>query len=218
MTRARRAMTLVEVVVFGGVMLLVVAGAWSFLRDSLRRGTSAETKLEGVQSALLLAIRLERDMEALYEGEGVEPPALEVTTTGAQLRFHRFTEDRQEARWGALEVVPVTYQFLVENQRVLRQVGGAAPEVLPGYFERLSFRHAPNGGAPAVPGALPEAPALVYSVAAASREVLERPEPRREGRDRTVLVGAVPLEIRARRSNYPFWNPVPYGTEVTVRP
>lgn len=208
-------MTLVELMVFAAVGLLVVAAAWSFFRASMRRGDRADKKFEGVQSGLLLSIQLERDLAALYELEGNDPVP-DVRTGGAKLSFLRYSDEQVESDWTELEVVPVTYQFRTESGRVLRQVGGEAPEVLPGVFERVNFRVA-NPEVVEPGKALPEAPAVIYSVTAATREVLEKPPARRRGSERTVLVGGVSREQRARRSAYPFWNPVPYARKVRVR-
>jgi hypothetical protein len=207
----RRAVTLVELALFAGIGMMVIAMAWSFLSTSLRQGARTDNKLDGVQADLLLAVQLERDLEACVVHPDVPPPAIDLTDGGAQLRIHRATQTGARERWDPLEVTPVVYQFLVETGRVVRQVGNQAPRALWGHFERVSFRLAPNGEEPGIPGALPEAPAIVYSAAGVPRTLLERPLAEREGPDRTVIVGGVALTQAARRKAYPFWNRVPYG-------
>jgi hypothetical protein len=207
--------TLVELMVFAGIGMIVISAAWSFFQSSMKRGVSTDKKLEGVQTALLFSIQFERDLRALYEGERRVPIPV-VKTGGAELTFYRYTDLRNDSDWSSLEVVPVTYHFLVKTGKVLRQVGEGKPRTLPGDFERVNFRLAE--AKPPVSGeTLPEAPAIIYSVITTSREVLQRPTEKRKGSDRTVLVGGVSREQRSRREFYPFWNPVPYGRGVVER-
>lgn len=207
----RRGTTLVEVALFAGIGMMVIAMAWSFLSSSMRTGERTDNKLDGVMADLLLAVQLERDLEACVVHPDVPPPAVQLTSGGAQLKFYRATGASTRGEWAPLEVTPVTYQFLTEHGRVVRQVGAGPARAQWGSFERVSFRLAPNGVAPPIDGALPEAPAIVYSAAGVPEEILKRPEAEREGPDRTVIVGGVALTQAARRQAYPFWNRVPYG-------
>lgn len=207
----RRGATLVELALFAGIGMMVIAMAWSFMSTSLRQGERTDNKLDGVQADLLLAVQLERDLEACVVHPDVPPPRVELTEGGSELHFYRATATGTRERWDPLAVTPVVYQFLVETGRVARKVGDEPPRALWGHFERVSFRLAPNGDEPGIPGALPEAPAVIYSAAGVPRTLLERPEAEREGPDRTVIVGGVALTQAARRQAYPFWNRVPYG-------
>lgn len=207
----RRGATLVELALFAGIGMMVIAMAWSFLSTSLRQGERTDNKLDGVQADLLLAVQLERDLEACVVHPEVPAPRVNLTEGGAELRIYRATATGAREKWEPLEVTPVVYQYLVETGRVVRKVGAGPPRALWGHFERVSFRLAPNGEEPGIPGALPEAPAIVYSAAGVPRTLLERPLDEREGPDRTVIVGGVALTQAARRQAYPFWNRVPYG-------
>lgn len=209
--RSRRGLTFVELMVSAVLGIVVMGVAWSFLLSTMRRGERADTKLEGVQTGLLLALRLEQDLRAVFE-EGDHMPRTSLDAEGSTLEIHRYASEHEGGDWGAPEVVPVRYRFQVATGRVTRQVGGGSPRPFPGTFEQVNFRFSGTEPADAADddGALAEGPALVYSLVATPRAVLERPPDQRRGSDRTVLVGGVCREQRARREAYPSWNPVPY--------
>jgi hypothetical protein len=204
----RAGVTLVEVALFSGIGLAVIAAAWSLLRFAMGSAARTDAKLDGVQAAMLFAETLERDLEALYEGPG-KPVRFLVAREGSDLTFHRFAGTSAGERWEPLRTVAVSYRFRVGTGRVYRTEDDGTPRELYGGFERVNYRIANPAARAQAP--LGEGPAILYSAVATSEEVMARPEARRLATDRTVLEGAVTRTLVARRNAYPWWNPVLYG-------
>lgn len=205
----RRGMTLVEIMVFGGLALFVVAAAGSLLGDSFRRARNTQTKLEGVQANLILSLTLERDLERLYEGQNHR---IEFRTgpDASSLKFFRMADTSAEGEWDPLEVVEVEYAFDGASGKVSRREGSRT-DVLPGVFERVSFRLAdPVDPSTLPPGVLAEAPSVIFSAVAIGEATRARAESERRGPERAVIVGGVGRRRVADRNAYPEIQPVPY--------
>lgn len=196
--RRRTGFTLVEVALFGGLGLMVLLGAWGILYVSLRRGSGTETKVQGVQAALLTSRRLADDLEALVEDEA-HPLVLEEGPQGVALRFHRLESTSAEGEWQALPLVGVTYIWESSRLRLLRRQGDGPFVPLAGTFERPEF-------------VLDEAAGVVgYRLTATTPEWLGRPDGERSPAGRTILPGAVARHSLLARRGFVHVNRVPYG-------
>lgn len=223
----RRGYTLVEVSVFAGVGLIVIAGVWSIFNSSLRRGKATDAKVQGLQAVLLLSRSIERDMAMLYENAGKTPGAAKdivqyqeepgVGTTIWLSRYHADPARDPGATWGALPLQRVRYRFDATTKRVFRAVDAGPERPMFGLFETVRFRGAqqdllpplvPIPGEPLIPG-----PAYEFCVVSTPEEVLEMSLEERDEkrpRSRTTMVGGVPRERESAHRLYPYWNSVPY--------
>lgn len=203
----RRGFTLVETLVFGTMAMALLASSWTLFGDAIRRGAATESKLQGVQSALLLSLFLEEDLESLYEpvAFGDLDTRAKVAATGseAEFLFHRYARESAEGTWEPLEIERVVYRFDAATGTVARQVGDGTPRVFVGRYERFNIRFSNPGQ--------DEAPAVVYSIVGIPADAAARDEEDRSRTDRSVLVGGVSRYAVADAAAYPYWNPVPYG-------
>jgi len=205
----RRGFTMVEISVFGAVGLLVMTAAWTFFSSSIRKGKSTDVKAEGLQTNLLLARALERDLAALYEDGAHTLRFRKVPGETATLRFFRYRRESPEGAWDPVPLIEVSYTFDARTKRVTRQLEGGAPQVLYGYVERFNVRFPkpvlPTDGLP-----LPVAPAVIFSSVSTPPEGLRKPLEERDMRSRTTLFGSGLRERSAKRIAYPYWNEIPW--------
>jgi hypothetical protein len=226
----RRGFSLIEVTVFAGVGLIVMAGVWAIFNSSIRRGKATDAKVQGLQAVLLLARTIERDMALLYENQGVAPGAFKdivqyreepgVGTTLWLSRYHPDPGRDPGATWGKLPLQRVRYRFDATTKHVFRSVDGGPERALFGLFETVRFRgsqqdllppYIPIPGDPLIPS-----PAYEFCIVSTPEDVLEMTLEERDEkrpRSRTTLVGAVPRERETVQRLYPYWNNVPYLPE-----
>lgn len=207
-TRTRRGFTLTETMVFVPLGLMVMGMVWGFLMRSTEMTQKTDVKLQGLQANLILAMRLERDLESLYESRQYR---MLIGDNGGALRFFRVADESPEAEWGNLPLEEVDYTFDASTGKVTRTVNQGKPDVLPGYFEMVHFRveTPPKEIDPAED--LPPAASVVFTAVAIPEEILalEAGGPR-DPRRRTTLVSGIPMRWISSRNTYPFWNPIPY--------
>lgn len=210
-TPRRHGTTLVEVLIFAAIGTLVMVAAWGLLVTGLRRGAHTQTKVRGVEAVLFASARLEADLRAAAASHPGHRVWAEAIPEGFLLRFARFGEERPEAGWDPLGVVQVAWYWERDSHRLMRRLGDAEPEVLPGRFTAFEARArvGDEDEAPA-PGA---GPFLEYRLVGTSAEWLGLPEVHRHSAGGTELRGAVVLMPRMRRFGYPHHSRIPYGNE-----
>jgi hypothetical protein len=182
--------------------------AWTIFRQSARKASSTDQKLQAAQSVLLLSLYMEKDLDALYE----DPTHLIEFTIDpgtSHLSFYRFGSKSAEGTWEPLPLEKVEYTFNGQLGKVFRKYQGKTRHFL-GSYERLNYRladPAPNTS----PDLLSEAPSILISIVGLSDEALARQEDKREPSQRSVLVNGLPRHRVAAMNAYSSWNPVPYG-------
>ena len=205
----RRGVSLVEIGIFLPIGLMVVGLAWTFFSGSAKTQRRADAKLQGVQANLLLAMQLERDLEALYETPQYQ---LGISPDKRALQFWRCQEGSPEEDWDPLPIERITYQFDPASSRVFRTVGDGQPKALHGFFDRVHFHaNQPKSPDDADVGApLPLTGTVYFWSVAIPQEDFEKPAHERDPFRASTLFSAVSRKWYTGRHSYPFWNPVPY--------
>lgn len=210
----RRAVSLVEVLIFVPIGLAVIAIAWTFFTGSAKSSKRTDAKAQGIQTNLLLALSLERDLESLYE---TPPPSFpfQITPEKTAIQFYRCASESPGSNWDPLPLEKITYRFDKKTGRVYRQVEDKTPEALHGYFEQVYFLVNTPRAAEGATDPLPMTSTVDFVAVAISTErfhadVDELKDPFLQ----TTLVGTIARRWDAGRFAYPFWNPIPYYPKV----
>ncbi len=214
--RRRSGFTVIEISVFTAVGLLVLAAVWSIFGSSIRKGKATDRKVIGLQTNLLAARSLERDLEHLYEDETRRIEVAKVPQVGLELRFYRYHESASEnagSSWGTIPLQRVLYRYVAAEKKIYRIVDGGTPRPLFGLFETFGARDAEQEAG--ILGTSPKAGAsLVYYFVSTPEEVLRMPLEKRDedhALSRTVLVGGMPRQRIAAKAFYSYWNAAPYA-------
>lgn len=211
MTRARRGVTLTELLVFIPIGLTVLGLAWNFFSSGFKKGKATDVKIQSLQQNLVLTLSLERDLDRLYEARDFRP---KIASDGSALEFYRSADTSPGATWEPLRLQRVFYRFDAFEQKVYRQVDDGGERPFSGRYELVHFRvenppgptdPPPDPGDPLIP-----APSVVITIISVPPLKEGETEADRKATDRTTLVSAVSRRWLGSRTSYDFWNPIPY--------
>lgn len=203
----RRGVTLIEMVVFTGIGMFVLAGAYQFLATGIRKGVQASERLEAVAVALEASSWLERDLFAAYVSPGVAAVSLGENEDEVVLQFYRHTAKSPDTTWEERQLELLQYVYRKKTGILLRRnLTKDKEKTFPGRFSDVAFGLQKSQ----VQASREPFGHRVFYLFAGIRE--GEPSAQPSPGEKPVVQGAVPLPALAVHERFPYWHEDPYGT------
>jgi hypothetical protein len=190
----RRAVSLLEILMFALVGSMVLYIMYDIFVASARQGQDLDRKLKAVQGAQLLLERLERDLKHLIYVPAVYEPV--VDEEGHRIVFHLFDGHGEDMSDGVIPIHRREYRFDPATRRVLIDdvVYSAS------YFRAVEFQLGEAGE-----GSEVGRPVLTIRIGGVAEDVAQLTEEELDLRTRADFVSSVGLASMAEAKRQPYW-------------